>query len=199
MEKDFFERRILPILNYVGGIGASIMCVAYVCCVFVLINGFEVKKVLDVTVFSIITAAVGFVIMQFLKIQGISFAKSIPENKEVLKQYYSNKTKDKKYRSINYFWITSVLKDVFIKAATLVISTIGIIMIVIEGSNDYNMLLLAFVNLLMFICFGMLSLAKAYEFFNNRHIPYIKEQLRLRECIHEEVEVSVKTEGDEKC
>ena len=29
----------------------------------------------------------------------------------------------------------------------------------------------------MFVCFGFLSLVKAYEFFNNEHVPYMVEQL----------------------
>ena len=61
---------------------------------------------------------------------------------------------------------------------TLGATTIGLIYIVIQGSNDYNMLLLAIVNLLMFICFGFLSLVNAYDFFNQKHVPYMVEQLK---------------------
>ena len=88
-EKKFtlFEEKILPILNYVGIIGASIMSIAYIILVFVLINGFKVDKVLQTTVFAIVNAAVGFVIMQFLKYQGISFAEMIPDNKIILDSY----------------------------------------------------------------------------------------------------------------
>ena len=42
---------------------------------------------------------------------------------------------------------------------------------------DYNLLFLAVVNLLMFICFGFISLVNAYDFYNNKHVPYMKEQL----------------------
>ena len=31
----------------------------------------------------------------------------------------------------------------------------------------------------MFICFGFISLVNAYDFFNNQHVPYMKEQLAL--------------------
>ena len=47
----------------------------------------------------------------------------------------------------------------------------------IQGSNDWNLLLLAMVNLIMFICFGFLALVNAYEFFNNKFIPYMKEKI----------------------
>ena len=169
--------KILPVLNYVGAIGALIMSVAYIMIIFVLINGFKAEKVLQTTVFACVNAAVGFVIMQFLKYQGIIFAEMIPENKEILKQYYQSKTKDKKPHSMLYFWITTVAKDILIKSGTLAATTIGIIYIVIKGSNDHNLILLAFVNLLMFICFGFLSLVKAYKYVNNIYIEYVKEKI----------------------
>ena len=177
IEKNKFEEKILPILNYVGIIGACIMAVAYIIAVFVLIKGFKAEELLQTTVFACVNAATGFIIMQFLKMQGVSFAKMLPENQEIIKKYYKTKTKDKKVRSINYFWTTSVIKDALVKCATLGATTIGIIYIVIQGSNDYNLLFLAVVNLLMFICFGFISLVNAYDFYNNRHVPYMVEQL----------------------
>ena len=101
----------------------------------------------------------------------------LPENQEIITRYYKTKTKDKKTRSIKFFWTASVIKDIIVKCLTLGATTVGLIYIVIQGSNDYNLLLLAVVNLLMFICFGFISLVNAYDFFNNRHIPYMVEQL----------------------
>lgn len=180
-EMTTFEKKIKPVLTYVGLIGAIICSIAYIISVFVLINGFKVDKVLHTTVFAIVNAIVGFVIMQFLKYQGTSFAKELPANKEIVDKYYNTKTKDKKLHSIKYFWITTVIKDALIKCGTLAITTFGVIYIVIQGSNDYNLMLLAVVNLLMFICFGFLSLVKAYDFFNQMHIPYIVEQLNIKQ------------------
>ena len=184
--KTFLERKILPVLNYIGIIGAVIMAIAYIIIVFVLINGFKAEALLQTTVFACVNAAVGFIIMQFLKYQGVSFAKMKPENKEVIDKYYKTKTKDKKLHSIKYFWVTTVIKDIAVKCATLGATTVGIIYIVIQGSNDYNLLLLALVNLLMFVCFGFISLNNAYEFFNNNHVPYMIEQVNKE--IKQEVE-----------
>jgi len=175
--KNRFESKIKPVLNYVGLIGAIIMSIAYIVIVLVLIRGFKVEELLQTTVFACVNAGVGFIIMQFLKIQGSSFAKMLPENKEIIEQYYKTKTKDKKLHSMTYFWVTTTLKDVIVKCATLGATTIGLVYIVIVGSNDYNLLLLAVVNLLMFICFGFLSLVNAYDFFNQRHVPYMIYQL----------------------
>ena len=173
-----FENKIKPILSYVGSIGAVILSICYIICIFVLIIGFKVNKNFSQSiVFAVITAVIGLMIMQFLKVQGISFAKSDPDNQKILTEYYNNKTKDKKPHSIKYFWATSLIKDFLIKGITVMFSTAGIIYIVIEGSNDWNLLLLAIVNLLMFICFGFLSLVSAYDFYNEKHIPYIKLQL----------------------
>lgn len=176
-KKSNFETKIKPVLGYVGLIGAIIMSIAYIIIVMVLIRGFVAEKLLQTTIFACVNAGVGFIIMQFLKVQGTSFAKMIPENKEIINRYYVTKTKDKKLHSIKYFWVTTVIKDVIIKCATLAATSIGLIYIVIVGSNDYNLLLLAVVNLLMFICFGFLSLVNAYDFFNQRHVPYMIDQL----------------------
>ena len=177
--KNLFESKIKPLLVYVGTFGAVLTSVAYVALICVLIFGFSARNATQTLVYALINGIIGVIIMQMLKIQGIDFAKKIPENEQILIEYYNTKTKDKKIHSITYFWIKSILTDVISKGISIIISTAGIIYIVIQGSEDYTLLLLAFVNLLMFICFGMLSLSKAYDFYNNQHIVYVKEQLRI--------------------
>lgn len=177
MNKNTFETKIKPVLSYVGIIGASFMCIAYVIVVFVLIRGFQATVVFNTLLFAAVNAIVGFIIMQFLKVQGISFAKLIPENDKIIKEYYSTRTKDKKPRSMQFYWTTSIIKDIFTKCISVAITSAGLIYIVIQGSNDWNLLLLAIVNLIMFICFGFLALVNAYEFFNNKFIPYMEEKI----------------------
>lgn len=179
ISRNFFESKIKPILTYVGTIGAVLTGIAYMALVWILIFGFSAHNVVQTLLFAIVNGAIGFIIMQMLKVQGTDFAKTLPDNKVILDEYYSSKTKDQKLRSIKYYWITSVIKDILFKALTITITTAGMIYIIIEGSNDYVLLLLAFVNLMMFFCFGLLSLSSAYDFFNTRHMAYIKEQLRL--------------------
>ena len=62
----------------------------------------------------------------------------------------------------------------------IAITTAGLIYIVVQGCNDYNLLLLAAVNLVMFICFGLLALNNAYEFYNNRHVPYMIDKINKK-------------------
>ena len=174
------EKRLLNILKYVGIIGATICSVAYIVVVLVLIQGFKVESNTQTITFALVNAVVGFIILTFLKIQGESFAKSLPENKAISEAYYDAETRDKKYHSMKYFWITSTIKDILTKVLGVFASTFGIIYIVIIGSNDWNLLLLALVNLLLFISFGLLGLEKSYEFYNTRMVPYMQHQLEMR-------------------
>ena len=176
-KKNTFERKIQPILTYVGAIGATLMSIMYIVAVFILIIGFKAQSISSTIIFAVVNAIVGLIIMQFLKIQGVSFAKNLPKNKKILEEYYNTKTKDKKLHSITFYWVTSCVKDILIKGICVIISTMGVIYIVIQGCNDYNLLLLALVNLVMFICFGLLALNKAYDFYNERHIPYVIDQI----------------------
>ena len=176
-KKNTFERKIQPILTYVGMIGATLMSIMYIVAVFILIIGFKAQSIQSTIIFAVVNAVVGLIIMQFLKIQGVSFAKNLPKNKKILEEYYNTKTKDKKLHSITFYWVTSCVKDILIKGICVIISTMGVVYIVIKGCNDYNLLLLALVNLVMFICFGLLALNKAYDFYNDRHIPYVIDQI----------------------
>jgi hypothetical protein len=175
---DFFEEKVLPILQYIGTIGAIIMSIAYIILVFVLIFGFKREDLLTTTVFAIVSAAFGFVILQMLKIQGQSFAENKEDNKAILKEYYGTHTKDKKNHSMTYFWIKSVITDALVKAGTVAVSTIGLIYIIIQGSRDYSLIFLGIVNLLMFISFGFLGLVKSYKYFNRVYIEYIKDKIK---------------------
>lgn len=193
--KNKFESTIKPMLEYIGTIGAVLMAIAYVIIVIIMVFGFQYKSsVIDNITFALINAIIGFIIMQLLKIQGIDFAKNLEENKPILKEYYNTKTKDKVVRSIGHYWITSIIKDVLIKAMSICVMSLGVVYIVIKGSQNYTLLLLAAVNLIMFVCFGILSLTKAYEYYNNNHIPYIME--RLKESKEEIIEISEELEND---
>lgn len=185
MTQTFFEKKIKPILLYVGTIGAILMSIGYIVLMFVLVLGFKASTDLTQSIiFAIINAIVGFIIMQFLKIQGIDFAKQLPNNIELMTKYnllIAKKPKKPKHHTLNYFWTKSIIGDALGKALMTAITTAGIIYIVIEGSNDYNMLLLSVVNLILFACFGLISLVKAYEFYNNQYMPYIQDYIVSKE------------------
>lgn len=182
MNNETFENKLKPILLWMGTIVSGIMSIAYIIIVFVLVEGFKAKALLQTTIFSIITAIIGFCIMQMLKIQGQTFAKNNPKNKEVLDKYTKivlNKSteKEKKKKSIESYWISSTIVDFLIKCGTLVITSVGMVYIMIEGSKDYSLLLLAVVNLLMFAGFGFISLVKTYDFYNDQYVPYMQDKI----------------------
>ena len=192
-----FERKIKPILLYIGAIGASVMSIAYIILSFIMVIGFTANKTLTQSIiFALINAIVGFIIMQFLKLQGQDFAKQLEHNVEVLQKWNAKKPKKKKTHSLGYFWARTITTDIIVKTVTTAFMTSAIIYIVVEGSNDYNMLLMAFVNLLMFICFGFLSLVKAYDFYNENYIPYLEEKIDERE--NKEKEIAAQAENN-KC
>lgn len=172
-----FNEKIRPVLTMIGTIGAALMIFAYIVIVCIMVFGFSVANFTQSILFAIVNAVIGLIILQFLKIQGIDLAKQIPDNQKVLKEYYELKPKDKKTHSIKYFWITSVIKDIFTKVLTIAATSAGLIYIVIVGSKDYTLFLLAIVNLIMFVCFGLITLVSAYDFFNEKHIPFLRERL----------------------
>ena len=175
MEKNVFEEKIKPILTYIGAIGAVLTSIAYMIMIVVLIKGFHYQQTTQTVVFAVANAAVGLIVASFLKYQGTSFAKNLPENQKIIKDYYAGKSKEKKNHSLNFYWITTTIKDVLFKGITVAGSTLGLIYIVIVGSNDWSMMGIAVVNLILFICFGLLALNQAYEYYNNVYVNYMKE------------------------
>lgn len=177
--KNTFEEKIKPFLTYVGAIGAVFSGIMYILATIVLIMGFQAKTFTQAIVFAVVSAVLGLIIMFFLRYQGLSFAKAIPENQEVLNKY-NNKQAKTKHHTLKYFWIKNTVIDVLIKGCTVTLSTAGIIYIVIEGSQDFKLILLAIANLILFACLGLIALANAYDFYNEQWVPYMNEQIELR-------------------
>lgn len=180
MDNKVFEKRIKPVLTYIGAIGAILTSIAYIVLMFVLIKGFKYQQTTQTITFAVVNAAVGLVIANFLKYQGLSFAKENEENKAIATEYYSTHTKDKKNHNMAWFWTTSLIKDVLIKGLSVAFCTCGLIYIVIVGNRNWALLGLAVVNLILFICFGLLSLDKAYEYYNNVFVNYMKDKIKER-------------------
>ena len=94
-----------------------------------------------------------------------------------IEDYYKSRTRDKKNHSIQWFWLVTTIKDIVFKGVTIAASTLGLVYIVIVGSNDWSLMLMAIVNLVLFVCFGLLALNQAYEYYNNVYVNYMREQL----------------------
>ena len=197
MDQQFIENKLKPVLMYMGLIVSGIMSVAYIIIVFVLIKGFKVEAVLNTTIFSIVTSAIGFCIMQMLKIQGQTFAKNLEKNKPIVEAYskrLSTKKNKRKYRSMNYYMIKTGISDIVSKCFSFGFASVGMVYVMIEGSGDYSLLLLALVNLLMFAGYGLINLCKAYDFYNEEYVPYMLDKIREAEEL-EAVDNKVETEN----
>lgn len=177
--KNTFEEKVKPFLIYIGAVGAVLAAIMYIATTIVLIMGFQAKTFTQAIVFAVVSAILGLIIMFFLRYQGISFAKAIPENQTVLETYNTKKQKTK-YQTLKHFWIKTTITDFIVKGITVAFSTAGIIYIVIEGSQDFKLILLAIANLILFTCFGLIAMANAYDFYNEQWIPYMQEQIELR-------------------
>lgn len=177
MDDKVFEKKIKPVLQYIGVIGAIICSIAYIILVIVMILGFKYQQAKTTIVFAIVNAVVGMLIANLLRYQGISFAEELPENKKIKEEYYSLKTKDKKNHSLTFFWLFSIGKDIIFKGLTISFTTMGIIYIIIEGSNNWNLMFLALVNLFLFVCFGLLALNKAYDYYNTIYKNYMIDKI----------------------
>ena len=176
-----FERKIKPLLQYIGTIGATILSIIYMFLIGILIEGFKTHTWDQILVFAIINAAFGCLITFFLREQGRSFARNIPENDAVVKEYYGLLQKQKKYRTLRGYYISTTITDILCRATCVILGTLGIMWIVIQGTNDWMMAILAVVNLFLFICFGLLALASMYDFYNTQWVPRMKYEIELRQ------------------
>lgn len=172
--------KVKSLVFWAGLISSIISAVAYIIIVFVMVFGFRVETTLtNNIVFSLITAFVGLLISQFLKWQGISFAKKEEDVAEVWERYYKRKTKKRKYRSLKSFWIKSFLTDMFFKSLMIALISVGTVYVFISASGDVMRILMALFNLTLFAGFGMMSLSKAYDFTKEEHVAYMLRQMEI--------------------
>lgn len=176
-----FEKKIKPLLQYIGTIGATILSIIYMFVIGILIAGFKAHTWDQILVFAIINAAFGCLITFFLREQGRSFARNIPENDAIVKEYYGLLQKQKRYRTLRGYYISTTITDILGRATCVILGTLGIMWIVIQGTNDWMMAILAVVNLFLFICFGLLALAAMYDFYNTQWVPRMKYEIELRQ------------------
>lgn len=169
-------------LMYTGIIGSVISAIAYIVTTAVMVMGFSSKIDQDKQLlFSILGALVGLMITFFLRSQGVSFASKEEESQKVMKAYHEkiNKTKTvKQLHTIKHYMVMQTIKDVIVKGLTVAVSTWFVLYIFMEGNGDYGLFLLAVSNILLFACFGIMALSKAYDKYIEEHIPAIKEIIK---------------------
>ena len=108
---------------------------------------------------------------------------------EIIEDLKEKVKENKKYLSMSAWQGVNILKDILIKGATTVFGIFGIIYISIEGSKNPIQILITLVTLVLFACFGLMSMNSSYCRFYNIQIPYMKLEIKENE---------IKIKGDNK-
>lgn len=176
---EIMNDKLKKVMLWSASVGAALTALVYLTAIIIMVIGIEntlgqEKQLL----YSLIGAVAGMLIIYMLREQGISLAANEQSSKEIMHKYYDALNKSKKVKqlkTINYYRMVWILKDVVTKGATVMLSTLGILYVFIEGNGDIGLILLATGNLLLFATFGIMGLSKAYNKYINEHLPVIKE------------------------
>lgn len=171
---------LLKLLNNIGIVGAILAAIADIVFVLIMVLGVQIDVDIKATIiFAVINALIGILINILLRYQGKKYAEI--ENEELCKKFYNKQVKEKKYMSMTKWMILNSAIDIVIKGATTAFSIFGIIYISIQGSKNPIQILITIATLILFACFGLISMNSAYERFYNIQIPYMSIQIQNRE------------------
>lgn len=184
MNKKQFYERIKDILTYTGIALAVIAGIAYLIIIYILVFGFNIHYNREQLVaFLLLGGAVGVLINIAMRIQGIDFAKLTPTAKQVMEELtkLSGISDDVKIRPMWVMFVTTILKDIIVKGGTIGLSLYFVIDIAYQGLGEEKYFYLAFANLLLYFGLGLLSMSKAYDYYLESHIPYMKQKIKKLE------------------
>lgn len=177
------NKRIEILQKTIGNYGLILTVVAvvfYLLIVWVIIDGFETEKELNMlTVFVVLGAIVGVMISLSLRLQGIQYAKDTPTAKAQLEELRDLQGKSDKTKIYPiWVWFTiKLLLDFIFKGVTSALMLYFSISIMYEGIKDYTYMLLAITNVVMFVGFGMLGLSGGYQRYLYYQIPYNQQKI----------------------
>lgn len=172
---------LLKLLNNIGIVGAILAGIADVIFVIIFVVGIKIDVDMNASIiFAVINALVGILINVLLRYQGQKYAEI--ENQELCDKFYRKKVKEKKeHLSMGAWQVVNVLKDIIIKGGTTVFGIFGIIYISIDGSKNPIQILITLVTLILFACFGLMSMNSSYCRFYNIQIPYMELKIKENE------------------
>ena len=172
------HQALLTVLNNIGVLGAILAGVADIIFVVIFVFGINIEISISSTIiFAIVNALIGLLINILLRYQGIKYAEI--ENEDLLKKFYNKKAEtNKKPIDINTWQLLQGIKDFIIKGFTTVFSIFGIVYISIQGSKNPIQLLITLVSLILFACFGLVSMNSSYYRYYNIQIPYMENILK---------------------
>lgn len=171
---------LLKLLNNIGVVGAILAAVADIIFVIIMVLGVHVNAELSaIIIFAVVNALIGLLINVLLRYQGQKYAEI--ENEELCKKYYTTRVKEKKYLSISTWMALKTLQDVAVKGFTTAFSIFGIVYISVTGSKNPVQILLTLATLILFACFGLISMNSAYTRFYNVQVPFMRLKVAERE------------------
>ena len=170
---------LMKILNNIGVVGAILAAIADIIFVIIFVVGIDMKQEFKSSlIFAIVNALIGILINVLLRYQGQKYAEI--ENEDLCNKFYRKKIKEsKRFVSMATWNVISVLKDFIIKGLTTAFSICGIVYVSIEGSKNPIQILITLVTLVLFACFGLISMNSSYYRFYNVQVPYM--ELKIKE------------------
>lgn len=185
---------LLKILNNIGVIGAVLAAIADIIFVIIMVIGVKVQaENKAIIIFAVVNAMIGILINFLLRYQGKKYAEV--ENEELCEKYYNKQIREKRYMPMGLWMTLNTVKDIVVKGCTTSFSIFGIIYISITGSHNPIQILMTACTLILFACFGLMSMNNAYNRFYNVQVPYMKMKIEERE----EEKTSEDKEGEEIC
>lgn len=179
-KKEFYER-IKNALTYTGVILAAVAAIAYLILVYIIIYGFQVDYSKDQLIaFIALGAVIGLLINIAMRIQGIDFAKTTPTAKVVLKELTATlgQSDKVKIRPMWVMFLSTILKDIVIKGGAIGFTLYYTIDISYSGLGEEKYFYLAIANIILYFGLGLISMSKAYDYYLESHIPYMKQRVK---------------------
>ena len=173
----------MRLLNNIGIVGAILAGIVDLIVVIIFVFGVDIKQ--DLTsniIYASINAFVGVLINVLLRYQGQKYAEI--ENQDIRELYYAEKVRKEKHNvSLLAYNLLGIVKDVFIKGFFAAFSVFGIIYLSIQGTHNPIQILITLATLVLFACFGLISMNNSYCRYYDVQIPYMEKILQEREAI----------------
>ena len=172
---------LMRLLNNIGIVGAILAGIVDVIAVIIFVFGVDIQQ--DMTsniIYAVINAFVGVLINVLLRYQGQKYAEI--ENEETRKKYYRKKIeKEKRHLPLGWYNTLNLIKDIVFKGASATFSVAGMIYISIQGTHNPIQILITLATLVLFACFGLMSMNSAYCRYYDVQVPYMEKIIKERE------------------
>lgn len=168
------KKALVQLLNNIGIVCSIIAGTADIIFVLIMVLGVNIDiKFNALILYSIVNSLIGILINILLRFQGVKYAEL--ENQELCEKFYVKKVKEtKKPLSIEKWQALHGFLDFLTKGTFTAFSIFGIIYISIEGSKNPIQILITLTTLILYVCFGLISMNSGYDRFYMVQKPYME-------------------------